>query len=358
MTFYADKLKESFGEPKINNINNVLFGDEGILLTNQPLSVANNRNKNPLQGISITQDKYDLAKQIGGFFIEYYYSFKNKDNQPEALSGFNGLKSTEEFRQFIQQKTNKTENFSDLFGNAKVDNGKLEGSIGVKFGVRINYIPPTTLFKSKRASKFKDSKSLSLEPATINVGGNSVIYNESRSFFTIASYERDVVDKTFSDVNLSSPTLGENVQCYIDELVKNKEFKFFFNKLLITNKIPALLGMYYYDGFIESVGLSESERGEFIGSKGPWKERILKETKEQLADMFKSNYFSQERRVFKNNFDLFKRSRERSRKNVLPNLRKNLDRTVKRKQLRREISRPYDKFGNEKISPLDGLLGD
>ena len=128
---------------------------------------------------------------------------------------------------------------------------------------------------------------------------------------------------------------------------------------MITKKIPALIGIYYYDGFIESLGLSDSERDEgFIGTKGSWKEKILKQTKEQLADMFKDNYFAKERRTFGNNFDLFRRSRERLRGNNMPNLRKNFDKSVKRKQLRREVSRPFDMFGNEHVSPLDGLLGD
>ena len=358
MTFYGNKLKESFGEPKVNNINDVLFGNEGVLLTDELVSVTHNRLNNPLEGVSTTQEKYDLAKQIGGFFVEYYYTFQKKEGDTRNTVDFEGLKSIKEFKELIETMSYKSANLSDYFGNAKIVEGKIEGSIGVKFGVRVNYIPPSTLFNSKGASNFKDTRTLSLQPATISVDGNDTNYNESRSFFTIASYERDVVDKRFDEIDLSNPSLGEEVGCYIEELAKTKEFKFFFNKLLITSKIPALLGIYYYDGFIESVGLSESERGEFIGSKGPWKERILKQTKEQLADMFKSNYFSEERKIFKNNFDFFKRSRDRTRKNIMPNLRKNLDKSVKRKQLRKEVSRPYDKFGNEHISPLDGLLGD
>ena len=356
--FYGNKLKESFGDPKVDNINDVLFGETGILLSDTPVSITRDRMINPLEGINIEQEKYDLAKQIGGFFVEYYYKFEKKEEGAEEVFVFEGIKSINEFKEFIENMNYKAANLTDYFGNAKIVDNKIEGSIGVKFGVRINYIPPTSVFVQNNSSKFEESRTLSLNAATVNVAGNSVTYNESRSFFTLASYERDVVDKRFEEININDPFLGEEIDCYIKELAKSKDLRFFFNKLLMTDKIPALLGIYYYDGFIESVGLAESERGEFIGSKGPWRERILKQTKEQLADMFESSYFSRERKIFKNNFDFFKRSRNRVRKNIMPNLRKNLDKSVKRKQLRKEISRPYDKFGNEQVSPLDGLLGD
>ena len=350
--FYSDKIKESFGEPKIRNLNKAVLGKRGILLSN-PVPLVDGQNQNPINGITTSAKKYDLAKEIGGFFIEYYYTFEKKNTTDvELAEGFEGIKSVREFKEYINGLPYKTAYLSNYFGNAEVVDGKIEGSIGVKFGVRLNYIPPSTLAGGAKRKKRK--------AAIIQVGGNlAVEYSESKKYFTIASYERDVVDKTFDEIDLDSPSLGEEVDCYVEQLAKEKEIKFLFDAILITKKIPALVGIYYYDGFIESLGLSESERDDgFIGTKGRWKQRILKQTKEQLADMFKANYFSRQRRTFGNNFDLFRRSRDRMRRNNMPNLRKNLDKSVKPRQLLRQSSRPFDMFGNEHVSPLDGLLGD
>ena len=320
---------------------------------------AKNRTQNPLNGIQLSSDKYQEIKSNGGFFLEKYCRFEKKENSSIDFEGIKSIAETKDMLKNLKNTKGGSVYLSSLFGNAEILEESMVGSIGVKFGVRVCYVPPSDTRKTYNVNKFSDTKAYNLMPAVINVDGEEVTYQQSSKFVPIVSYERDILDKTLGEIDYEDDNLGEEISCYLDQLVTTDSFTFLFNKLFATTKVASLVGVYLYDGFIESVGMAESEREEGVmGSKGKWREKILENTKDKLAEMFKSSYYSNDEKVFSDDSDSSRKRRNRLKGNMMPKLTKSLDKSVKFKQLRRMVDRPFDKFGNEHISPLDGLLGD
>lgn len=368
---FSTHIESIVGDPYIENLNRFLIGSSGLFI-NSPVygsqdtpnlesikSVAKNRFQNPLSGIQLSTDKYQEVKSNGGFFLEKYYRFEKKENSSIDFEGIKSIVETKDMLKDLKNTRGGSIYLSSLFGNAEILDETMIGSIGVKFGVRVCYIPPSDIRKLYSVSKFSDTKAYNLKPAIINVDGEEVTFQESSKFVPIVSYERDVLDRTLGEVNYEDANLGEDVSCYLDQLVETDSFTFLFNKIFATTKVSSLTAIYLYDGFIESVGIAESEREEGVmGSKGKWKEKILENTKDKLAEMFKSSYYSNDEKVFSDDSGSKRKRRRKLKGNMMPKLTKNLDKSVKFKQLRRMVDRPFDKFGNEHISPLDGLLGD
>lgn len=369
ITNYKDKILSSFSEkPYITNINKFLIGNSVFTLnkttygTKQDLDLSDVKGvnelvtQNCLDGLSITQEEYNEYKEKGIMFLQHYFVFNNKETN---IVSTNGVKSTNEIKNILNSVQDKNKYISDLFGNARVSEDTIEGSIGIKFGVRICMIPPSGVVKQKApSSKFSSTRAYRMSAANIIVDGAEKQYQESQTIIPICSYEQDIIDKKISDFDLSSSTLGEDVSCYLDKLVESKEFKFLFQKLLPTNKITSLLALYYYDGFIESVGLADSEREEGnLGSRGNWKEVILEETKEKVADMFKGVYFSRDNKMNVMDKDINRKQKERINLGITPKIRFNIGTNVKRNKLKR-ITYSYCEQDDEQITLLENFLGD
>ena len=344
-------------KPEIEDLNKWLLRESEVFLNTEEniFDISKNRQTNPLDNLSFTGDEFNKIKNTGGFFLEKYFSATPKEGVE-----LEGLKSVEETKLFLTSHSDKEKYISELFGDAKVVKNKLQGSIGLKFGVRISYVPPSnTQSVSPKISSYNKNRAIYLNKASPTVDGVTTLWNGSDKYIPIISYEQDILDRKIKEFDLSSDTLGEDIECYLDKLSDSEEFNFFFNKLMITNKLTSLLAIYNYTSFIESIGMSESEREEgILGSKGRWKEKILKNTRSVLADMFSSCYYSNDKKLEFTNEDTKRKAKKRFKKNIMPKLRKNLDKSVKFKQLRRMIDRPFDKFGNEKVSVIAELLGD
>jgi hypothetical protein len=364
---YKKKIVSSFSKkPYIKDLRKYLLESEFFLnsisygtIMDQDLGDVKTVNdlvtSNPLEGRELTTEQYQFFKENGLFFIEHYFVIKNKDGN---ILTTDGVKSTQEIRDVISKIKDKTKYISQVFGDATVVDEKIEGTIGIKFGVRINMVPPSNSINSLAPiQSFSATKAHRMARAKLLVDGDEVEYSESQSIIPLLSFEQDIIDRKVSDIDVTSDTLGEDVSCYLDRLVETKEFNFFFNSLLPTNKISSLVALYYYDGFIESVGMSDSEREEGVfGSRGNWREKILNQTKDKLYDMFKSSYLS-----YENTFDVFDKDRQRRQisfinVNMAPKIRLNINKKVKRKQLRRITYTHCE--DNEEETALKNLLGD
>jgi hypothetical protein len=282
-----------------------------------------------------------------------------------------GVMSIGQFRGLINQLTNeqKNINISEALGDAIFetdDNDNpvgLLGTIGLQFGVRICYTPPESSYdfynnvSTAEGNKFKSYRFNSAEVYVLNDEGEYVLDDEDQKVITryfapthtfpIATFKQDVIDKKISDINLEDDNLGEDLKCYVDQLCLTEDFKLLFQHLFVTKKLISLLLMYSYDGFVESIGLSQDEREEdSLGSKGRWKSKILKNTKKQLRNLFAGFYREME--------DMNEKEENDSRgigldflKSFSPASLINLNGSVKWWQLRRLVDRPYDKDGND-----------
>ena len=353
---YSKKLKDALPS-QIEDITASILKDMKIFLNDREsvYDVSNGSSNNPLDGLSLDEESFQSLKDTGAFFIEKYFVA-----DPKRITRFEGVKSVEETREFLKKYRNKEKYISELFGDAQVANKKLIGSLGLKFGVRVCYVPASGMVsRNPSKAKYNESRAYNVTAAKVTVDGSEKTHAPTKNYFPLFSYEQDILDRKIKEFDLSDDNLGEDIQCYLDKLLENEELDFLFNVLLGAKNIASLTAIYYYDGFIESIGIDETEREEgIVGTSGRWKETIMKRTRELLADMFNSCYYSYDDQFSFGNREISFKARKLIKRNKSPKLRKNFAINVKRKQLRKLIERPYDMFGNEKISVVSDLLGD
>ncbi len=353
---YSKKLKDVM-PAEIEDLTSSILKDMKIFLNDREsvYDISNGSSNNPLDGLVLDGESFENLKETGGFFLEKYFVA-----DPKRSTNFKGIKSVEETKKFLRNYRNKEKYISELFGDAKVVDKKLSGSIGLKFGVRVCYVPtPNTVVNKPSRTKYKESRAYNLKAAKITVDGSEKTHAPTKNYFPLFSYEQDIIDRKIKEFDFTDDNLGEDIQCYLDKLLEKNDMDFLFNGLLGAKNVTSLIAIYYYDGFIESIGIDETEREEgIIGTSGRWKETILKRTRELLADMFGSCYYSYDDQFSFEDREITFKNRKLIKNSKSPKLRKNFSRNVKRKQLRKLIDRPYDKFGNEKVSLVSDLLGD
>lgn len=209
----------------------------------------------------------------GIMFIEKYLRVISKDGVEQVMT-------IPEFTAMISdtQQYDPNLKISDYFGDASVLNNKFFGTIGVKFGVRLIYVPDSSLGIVPNLDELKE-----------RVG-------KIRGFYHIpmASYEHDLLDKKIKDIDLDDEDLGEDIKCYVDKMCESKDFKFLFETIIKTTTFTSLFGIYSYYNFFESIGLGPGEvdldRQDKI--KGKWKRKVFNSTKRTLKKQFRSTYQS------------------------------------------------------------------
>jgi hypothetical protein len=308
--------------------------------------------QNPLEDLEIT----DEIKNNGVFFLEKYAVVTPKETRSRNFTTLlSGVVSITELQNEIRNfRGDKEILISEVLGDATEvldENGNVltyDGSIGIKFGVRLCYAPPSS-FIVPNAIEF--DRAFKAKP----VEG----YAGSAHYFPIAKFEPDIIDRKLSEIDLQDTNLGEDLKCYVDKLVSTSEFDLVINNLLITRRISGLMSIYMYDAFIDSLGLDSSEREEGAENRGnqKWKGNILDDTKDQCRALFASFYRSMD-----SDDDSLDETKEKNRKklfsNLLPNGLFNIDRSVKWWQLRRRLEdRPFNKDGEDCVNDLAEIFG-
>jgi hypothetical protein len=213
-----------------------------------------------------------------------------------------------------------------------------QGSIGIKYGVRISLIPNDILKTNLTAGNWD---------ADVVAREKSFRFADTVAI-PIVSYERDMKDVKFVDLDFEDPNLGEDLKCYIDKMVTEPEYRFVMDYALGLKRIPTILSIYMAQNFVSSVGKSESERDEdakllgFDTTSDAWKGEILADTKQECRQLFASFY-----RV--NDFDPQDDNDAGLRElisRILPGVfgvNRGLIHWLRRRRLR---DRPFDKDGN------------
>ena len=174
----------------------------------------------------------------------------------------------ESLKLFLRQNAdnfNALDNVSDYFGNAELneDGDTFEGSIGVKMGVRLCYMPPKDFNLSIAPTPEREQSSIKhrsylLEPASFSVDGEyESTLESSRYSFPICSYEQDISDVKMLELLDSNSNLDQELKCYIDKLVKTDNYKHLMNNVLQIKKIPSIYMIYSYVNLIPSLGTGE-----------------------------------------------------------------------------------------------------
>lgn len=274
-----------------------------------------------------------------------------------------------EFQEILQNSSLEQDSLiSDNFGNASIvtlaGSDSINGTTGIKFGVRIVYCPPVgTTFEipenhiQERTFQFRQA-SLNVET---NDGPRRYRIENSILAIPVAVFEQDVLDKKISEINLTDENFGEDLKCYIDNLVETKDFKTLFNGCFSPKTFVSIFGVYTYYGFFNSIGKEPDNPDETQADpeklKEEWKYRVFRDTKKELRKIFNSIYRTDDD-------DPEEEANDKKERNanflasLAPEAFLNLDLTsVKWWQSLRIVEvRPFDVDGNECPNPFQKVF--
>lgn len=242
---------------------------------------AKNDGTSALDLMNLTEEEKNKINKEGGIYLEKYLriipkikesnspiglqaaltttqeenSFSRPDNLPSGVQNIN------EFIEYLKaQDIPKEANISDWFGDARIkieEKNNYEGSIGIKFGVRVCY-----------ATNKNFTSSLDIENAS-NVVKNSIkekaflLKEESQTIILpLASYEIDIMDEKLHLLKEANEDFNQDLKCHIDALVKTEEFNLVFDRVLNVKKVGSMLACYSDLNFLASIGLGTEERKE------------------------------------------------------------------------------------------------
>ena len=90
------------------------------------------------------------------------------------------------------------------------------GSTGIRFGLRLCYIPPSDFKPTISLNDAKREKSFRFADPT----GDFPDHN-TKKIFPIVSYEKDISDVPIIELDLNDDNFGEDINCYIEQLINS-----------------------------------------------------------------------------------------------------------------------------------------
>jgi len=359
---YGSTLKSGLMDiekPKVAGELDIDYGDI-VEVSSEPTLVEK------LTELGLSEDQLAQVSESGGLFIEKYIRIIDKPrsgpslgsqsreeqqeptylqvirSRPKTLKGVCNISEFRAWASTAKEQIPNALNISDLFGDARVPTGTTgdyEGTIGIKFGLRISMLPNTLLSSFMAAINF-DADVVS-EEKTYRFADTSAV--------PIMTFERDIADIKFNDLDFSDPNLGEDIKCYVDKMTSTSDYKAVMDYMLGLRRIPTIMSIYMNHSFVAAVGASESERDDdakllgFIDrTSDAWKSEILEDTKKECRRLFAAFYRSDD---FEPEDDNDASLREVASR-FLPGLfgvNRGLLHWLRRRKLR---NRPFDKDGN------------
>jgi len=170
-----------------------------------------------------------------------------------------------------------------------------------------------------------------------------------RKIFPLVSYERVILDGSIIELNLLDDNFGENLNCYIEELLQSPEMDLIFDYCIPLRRAPGLMATYANYAFIPSIGQDPTERSSENAEDAAekWKTRVFSKTKRNLRSIFKASYESARWTIFAQEDD---NPRDRDKRGFKLNWSINKlnwgFRFYGFGLGRRQVSRPWDMYGN------------
>jgi hypothetical protein len=318
--FYADKLASQMNpRPLVYDINKFLIGGSQALYGSAPRSgiydvevpiditqgadasetinsyygnvnnCAGSDMIHPLEKVNLSFDEQQKIRLDGGFYLEKYLRIVSKgdeiEDQPPGIREGNpfaaaardeqsakensrpsddslptGVQNIDEFIEFLKT-TDIPEhtNVSDWFGNAQVSPSSEKGyigSVGIKFGVRLCYVPKDEQFNPS----ISDAESVVIENSKKEKTFLMPLYGKNKYTIPLVSYEQDILDEKLISFRDADENFNQDIKCFIDHMTQTNEFDLIFNKIFNIKKVGSMLGIYSDINFIPSIGLGSGER--------------------------------------------------------------------------------------------------
>ena len=332
------------------------------------------------------QGKFKEALDLGRsgiFYLEKYLRVTTKE-------GISQVYNIEEFQEYLRNTADTRDpesKISDNFGNASLyetlgEGTVIQGTIGIKFGVRLIYSPPPGFDYDIPPGREKE-RTYQLANIPVKVKFDKSFYRVLETFpdkvqeflapaldkmeldlpslsraIPLIIFEQDIRDKKMSELDLNDPNFGEDLKCYVDNLVLEEDFDVLFDFCFPIKSYISLFGIYSYYGFFSSLGEDEEEIDKEAGPKSDrWKSRIFKRSKNTLRDLFNDTYRTDDD-VKEERKGRTKNENAKFLKNLMPDLHLNIDwSTLKFWQAWRILDvNPFDAEGNSCKNEFQSLF--
>ena len=306
--------------------------------------------ENALDGLLLAPGELEELNEKGVFYLERYIRTTDKDFVEQVYN-------IREFQELLSDRAVYEEGskLSDHFGNLELisDDTVLVGSLGVQFGVRLMYCPPTAFSYDLTDLDAETNRAFFHKPAMIQIAGETSQrpWPLTARTVPIAVFEQDVLDKKIKDINFEDENMGEDLKCYIDNLAQTEEYQVLVDYCFPVKSYVSTFGIYSYYGFFESIGKDPSENEESqlsIGDPlGLWKAFLFNESKSTCRKLFNSVYRSDDdSNDF--NFNVGRLSLKKFVEGIVPQLYLNLDASISWwQQLRIVSEKPFDADGKD-----------
>jgi hypothetical protein len=287
---------------------------------------------------------------------------------------------------------------SDYFGNLRYTYDEndteetsptgVEGSIGLRYGLRVSFIPSDS-FSSQIEAAITDEttlksyaqyhKAFNLQSPNVydsegeevnNSAGSGNIARGAKYLIPVAAAEIDVLDGPIGDFSIDDYDMA----CLVDKLVNTAEFKLLFKYIFPLDKFLSIVGIYNNEAFFPSIGqhtedYTQSKYGFLdVESPGDYDPRTVGEWssyQNRSGVVFRSDWdrwdrdtFDKSKKVMRDMFIAFYNMRDftyeeqRDRQTLVEALRQMgigglLDERRKWRRRRRNLDSPFNADGEE-----------
>ena len=257
--------------------------DLPTFITNRPESLVGVTSpqsfKNYLdQNLSALADKY-VSEYFGTLEFKYESSFVELynngflsgrgNNSIQKLMKFNPEVTQQQFNNIYYKLVAGLSDYEDfqvfhdssflLEGSGKEPVGTF-GEAGIKYGIRICAILPDNTFTDQEIEAMKQDPNF----ITKSRREKAFLFEDNKVMVPIVSTEVDVVDCRFSELNPFSGKYQYDLECLVNKLVEQTEFKMFFNKIFPIKTYNSAAAIFCCHNFMASLGRGEGERGDDV----------------------------------------------------------------------------------------------
>lgn len=315
--------------PEITNIRKYfLDADDKLILRNVSSSYFDvaaipASGNNPLSAysdvtvgtgsISISGSVDYIDNPNGYFILERYIKLQDRELPlsgtaiPTEITArpdhINGVINVYAFKDWISTLSDSTRNtemfklFGDLSVSGTVESGyELTGStLGVKYGLRLSYVPSATTFTSFGTSNASVNENKAYSLSSVSTLDGRELKNSSY-IIPVVSAEIDLIDDLLGNFDPDSGLNLYNHDCLVKELYESSEFRFLFYYCFPLQKYMSANCAFISETYVNVIGLND---GWSAGQLVSFNEINFKHSKE-ASQIFFDIYYNWDDYEYKN----------------------------------------------------------
>jgi hypothetical protein len=224
--------------------------------------------------VSISGSVDYIDNPNGYFILERYIKLQDRElplsgttipaeitNRPDHINGVINVYAFKDWISTLSDSTKNTEMFKlfgDLSVSGTVETGyQLTGStLGVKYGLRLSYVPSATTFTSFGTSNASINESKAYSLSSVRTLDGRQLKNSSY-IIPVVNAEIDLVDDLLGNFDPDSGLNLYNHDCLVKELYESSEFRFLFYYCFPLQKYMSANSVFITESYVETIGYSD-----------------------------------------------------------------------------------------------------